>query len=444
VNPTLVLFDDGVAADWMPFALTRPIADLLFGAFSFAARSESITGLPCRRVIARSALAGFDEADCHPVVDAADATDSAAQLFLCSRVVLDWSAHFEPTAEPTLVRVGGQTAGWWAPAGTPPPPRAFFDQPAHASPPAQAEVDLPGRLVANIWELVSRNAEQLARDWVGTARRSGGQPASRFQTSGSRVEVSDAPLGPVVTGGPGRMSPAVPLPYEVIGGDPKLVRVNPRNIVIEPYVLFDVSAGPIWIQEGVTIRASTRLAGPAFIGHSTTLLGGSISGVSIGPQCKVRGEVEASVILGYANKAHDGFLGHAYLGRWVNLGALTTNSDLKNNYGSVRVRTPAGDVDTGEMKVGCFLGDHVKTAIGTMLSTGTVVGAGANIFGDRAPARFVPPFAWGSDGVYDVERFLGTAEIAMRRRGVTLTPGLREVLRRAWNAQHGKRTATLP
>jgi UDP-N-acetylglucosamine diphosphorylase/glucosamine-1-phosphate N-acetyltransferase len=229
------------------------------------------------------------------------------------------------------------------------------------------------------------------------------------------------------------------IPCEVIGGDPKLVRIEPRNAAIEPFVLFDVSAGPIWIEQGVTIRAFTRLAGPAWIGRSTTILGGNVSASSIGPHCKVRGEIEATVIHGYSNKAHDGFLGHAYVGRWVNLGALTTNSDLKNNYGTVRIWTPDGETDTGEKKIGCLLGDHVKTAIGTMFGTGTVVGAGANVFGAEPPPKYVPPFAWGNpDVAWDLDRVLQAAEIAMGRRDVPLTPGLRNVLQNAWRAARRK------
>ncbi|MEX2608430.1 MAG: hypothetical protein WEA24_00680, partial [Gemmatimonadota bacterium] len=173
------------------------------------------------------------------------------------------------------------------------------------------------------------------------------------------------------------------------------------------------------------------LAGPAYVGPGSTLLGGSFAAVSIGPACKVRGEVEESVILGHSNKAHDGFLGHAYLGRWVNLGALTTNSDLKNNYGTVRMWTPDGQADTGQMKLGCLLGDHVKTAIGTMLNTGTVAGVGANLFGGMPP-KYVPPFTWGAAadaGPYDIERFLPVAEKAMARRDIPLADGMRTILR---------------
>jgi hypothetical protein len=145
----------------------------------------------------------------------------------------------------------------------------------------------------------------------------------------------------------------------------------------------------------------------------------------------VRGEVADSVFVGYSNKAHDGHMGHALLGRWVNLGAGTINSDLKNTYSSVRLRLPDGEVDTGLMKCGSFLGDHVKTGIGTLLTTGAVIGAATNVFGGRMPPQYVPPFSWGEGdrlGEYRVDEFLATAEIAMRRRGVELTEGMRHVL----------------
>jgi hypothetical protein len=148
------------------------------------------------------------------------------------------------------------------------------------------------------------------------------------------------------------------------------------------------------------------------------------------------------VLVAYVNKAHEGYLGHALVGRWVNLGALTTNSDLKNNYSTVTVWTPDGDVDTEQIKIGCYLGDHVKTGIGTLLNTGTVVGAGSNIFGGAMPPVAVPPFSWGSGSdltEYRLDKFLETAERVMARRDVTLTAGMRQVLKAAWSATAGRR-----
>jgi len=208
-----------------------------------------------------------------------------------------------------------------------------------------------------------------------------------------------------------------------------------EGVAIEPGVVFDRAHGPIWLRRGVSVRAFSRIAGPTAVDGGSTLLGGPYDAVSIGPVCKIHGEVEESVILGYSNKAHDGFLGHAYLGRWVNLGALTTNSDLKNNYGSVRVDLGSGELDTGITKLGCFLGDHVKTGIGMMLNTGTVIGAGSMIYGSAMPPKRVPPFVWGTgdDWVsYRFDKFVETARTVMSRRRIELDPANEEVLRRAW------------
>jgi hypothetical protein len=150
---------------------------------------------------------------------------------------------------------------------------------------------------------------------------------------------------------------------------------------------------------------------------------------------RIRGEFAESVCLGWVNKMHDGHIGHAYLGAWVNLGAGTTNSDLKNNYSSVRLWTPAGEADSGEIKLGCFLGDHVKTGIGLLLNTGTLVGAGSNLYGAAMPPKYVPPFSWGTGSElteYRAEAFLEVAERAMGRRQVTLTPESRRQLAEAW------------
>jgi hypothetical protein len=126
----------------------------------------------------------------------------------------------------------------------------------------------------------------------------------------------------------------------------------------------------------------------------------------------------------------------------VNLGAGTINSDLKNTYSSVRIKLPSGEVDTGLLKLGCFLGDHVKTGIATPINTGTVVGAGSNVFGGRMPPVYVPPFSWGAGDdldEYAADRFLRTAEAVMGRRDVALTPGLRQVYERAFESSREQR-----
>lgn len=148
----------------------------------------------------------------------------------------------------------------------------------------------------------------------------------------------------------------------------------------------------------------------------------------------VRGEISETIVIGNANKAHDGFVGHSVLGRWVNLGAGTTTSNLKNTYGAVALATPDGLRSTGQIKLGSFFGDHVKTGIGLRLTTGTVIGAGSSLHGAAMPPKDVPPFSWGEGAAldcYDLDRFLKTAERAMGRRGVTLGERTRRQLAKA-------------
>jgi len=145
----------------------------------------------------------------------------------------------------------------------------------------------------------------------------------------------------------------------------------------------------------------------------------------------VHGEVSNVIFIGHANKGHDGFVGHSILGRWVNLGAGTITSNLKNTYGTVQLWTPDGIRETGLQFLGTLFGDHAKTGIGLRLTTGTVIGAGANVYGTVMPPKAVPPFGWGEAGslaAYRVEKFLEVAERMMARRHVTLTEGARQQL----------------
>jgi hypothetical protein len=166
--------------------------------------------------------------------------------------------------------------------------------------------------------------------------------------------------------------------------------------------------------------------------------GGKVAVCSVGEDCRVHGEVSNTVFLGHANKAHDGFVGHSYLGRWANLGAETVTSNLKNTYGPVALWTRDGNRDTGMQFLGTFFGDHAKTAVGTRLMTGSVVGAGANVFGPGLAPKVVPPFAWGNEGAaggYALDKFLEMAERAMARRKVALGEGARRMLAAAHAAR---------
>jgi UDP-N-acetylglucosamine diphosphorylase/glucosamine-1-phosphate N-acetyltransferase len=214
---------------------------------------------------------------------------------------------------------------------------------------------------------------------------------------------------------------------------------------VDGQVCLDAREGPILIGENVRILAHTRIEGPAAICNGAQIVGGRIrGGTTIGPHCRVGGEVEASIFQAYSNKYHDGFIGHAYVGEWVNLGALTTNSDLKNNYGPVRVVFPSGTVDTGMSKVGCVLGDHVKTGIGTLLNTGTVVGFATNIFGGGMPSdKHIPSFMWGGMHGFEefhLERAKQVAAAVMPRRDRQFTPAVAELFDYLFNRTQPHRT----
>ncbi|MHB8972435.1 MAG: putative sugar nucleotidyl transferase [Pirellulaceae bacterium] len=253
-----------------------------------------------------------------------------------------------------------------------------------------------------IWELVLENPEHLTRDFQ-TAGRNGieGTVEEPYAIRGSRSDVYIAP-----------------------------------GVTVHPMVVIDCEHGPVYIDEGAEIHPFTRIEGPCYIGRKSILLGAKCrEGNSIGPMCRVGGEVEESIIQGYSNKYHDGFLGHAYVGEWVNLGALTTNSDLKNDYSSVEVtldgHTP---IDTGSTKVGSLIGDHTKTSIGTLLNTGAFVGSMALIAATGKPLpKYIPSFAWFLEGVvtkgFGKKKLFQTAATAMGRRKLAWTPEL-EVM---WN-----------
>jgi UDP-N-acetylglucosamine diphosphorylase/glucosamine-1-phosphate N-acetyltransferase len=217
-----------------------------------------------------------------------------------------------------------------------------------------------------------------------------------------------------------------------------------RGSQIDGQVVLDARGGPIIIDEKVHIQPHTRIEGPCFVGSNSILVGGKIrGGTSIGPGCRVGGEVEQSIFLGYCNKYHEGFLGHSYVGEWVNLGALTTNSDLKNNYGAVKVEVNGKPVDSGQTKVGAFIGDHAKIGIGTLLNTGVCIGFSSNVFGGgMVRQKSVPSFFWGgADGgeTYRLEEAMKTAETVMKRRGQKLSAAQADLFKKLFELTDNER-----
>ena len=238
-------------------------------------------------------------------------------------------------------------------------------------------------------------------------------------------------------------------PQSLVNGDPGQVYIA-EGAEIHPFVILDTTRGPVIIEKGAILFPFARVEGPTSIGKETHIMSGAKirEGTSIGPVCRVGGEVEETIIHGYANKFHDGFLGHSYVGEWVNIGAMTTNSDIKNDYSPVFAYVKGELRDTGELKVGCFIGDHAKTSIGTLFNTGSVIGVMCNVVATGKPLpKFVPSFAWFinekvSKG-YGFRMLLETAKAATARRSRVLTEEEIKVLEEAYEITKDKRIALI-
>ena len=405
----LYLYDDAVARRFEPFALTRPVGELRAGTELIRRRWELLAGREAEAAIAAEHLADFEEMGAPPVVT--DATPNfvlrAGSIVANSRCVPDLGESVSRGADVwtcsgrvAAVRVGRDT------------PLAELGNGAVAleSLPTGGTraAEITGQWVERVWSLVTTLEDQLRRDIACT---------------GPSLEC-ELPAGAIVLPGEGAI-------------------YVERGAEVEPMVCFDPSAGPILIRSGARVRAFTRLVGPLALCGGASILGGRVDCCSIGEGSVVHGEISHSVVLGHSNKAHDGFVGHSYLGRWVNLGAGTITSNLKNTYGPVQLWTPEGLRDTGEIKLGSFIGDHVKTGIGTRLTTGSVVGAGSNIYGGAMPPKYVPPFSWGEGddlSMYRLDKFLSNTARVMSRRGVALSEREKSQLAAAHALSLGART----
>lgn len=423
MSTRLYLFDDARARRWEPFALTRPAAELVLGALRLWERAARAWGVQYGGHLAADRLAGFSEDESPGALVDSDPGRRVHRILVSSRAVVRSPPRQLP-AVPAELRIDGTTVGWSLPSGAPLPHRRDIADPA-AAPRTEAGLELDGFVLEHVWELVARTPGQLREDLeAGKPTPPAPQPSSG---SGER-RTGAGGSGPAISSS----GSSLPSGAHLLGDG--VLTLGP-GAAVDPGVLLDTGPGPIVLGEGVRVCGPARLEGPLYVGPGSTILGGRICASYVGRGCRIRGDIEKSVLLGYDNKAHGGFLGRSYLGRWVNLGAMTTNSDLRNDYRDVKVRTGDGAVPSGLTKLGCLVGDHVKTGIGTLLNTGAVIGAGCNLFGPAVPTSYLPPFRWGATPeapLFELHRFLDTAERVMSRRGVRLTPEMRAVLERAW------------
>jgi len=264
-----------------------------------------------------------------------------------------------------------------------------------------AEEQVKARVVKWPWDVVEFNAEEIRRE---------------VEARSQKLEAGRQRAGRIERGA-------------VVVGDRRKLHLETGSRVW-PGTVISTETGPVFIDRDAAVRPGSFVEGPCYVGPGTVIDGAKVRpGCSFGPQCRIGGEVEASVFQGHANKHHEGFIGHAFVGEWANLGAMTTNSDLKNAYQPVQVSWQGKTIDSGLLKVGCFIGDHVKTAIGTLLNTGTRVGTFANWFEPGLSPKEISAFAWGKQAHWPLGHVLSNARKVMSRRGSTLSPAYEQALR---------------
>jgi UDP-N-acetylglucosamine diphosphorylase/glucosamine-1-phosphate N-acetyltransferase len=399
---SLYLYDDARARGFEPFASSRPISELVSGISTIRDRWQvALQGVKETHYLAGQRHADFDDGGGQQSV-AATGTIPAGAIVVNARAVPAFPADVVKlgryNAGCSVWRCGKRLAGIRLREAT---PAAALEDGVLTLEDLAAGTggigDMNGWWLDEVWDLVRILPEQLADDLA---------------------QMEKSPSAPTTK----------PPTHATVIGDKRVMLAE--DVVIEPHVIFDTTGGAIYVGRGSHIRAFTRITGPCYLGREVTVMGGDITGSSIGDVSKVRGEISATTIVGHSNKGHEGFVGHSYIGRWVNLGAGTVTSNLKNTYGTVALWTPQGQRDTGLQFLGTLFGDHVKTGIGTRLTTGTVLGAGANVYGDMPP-KVVAPFSWGNAPpytVYHADKFVETAQRMMSRRHVELTERARRHL----------------
>ena len=403
----LLLYEDPRWERLSPVADLLPVPGLRFGASTLGERWVAALGLPLFAIEARAdVLAAWREplalAVGRPAADDEVLAVNAAALpggWLAALAGSGTAALFVAGGEPVAARLRFGDLAPCLGAG------ADFEQRLADLGLARTEVEAGS--LRWPWDLVTHNAAALEADLAGR---------------------------------PGRIAGAVDANVALLERARITVEAGAR---VDPFAVLDAREGPVLIGRDAVVLAHSVIVGPCAIGAGSQVLGGVVRHSSVGPQCRLAGEVEDSVWQGWANKRHHGFVGHSVVGEWVNFGALTTTSDLKNNYGPVRVWAAGRERESGSKKAGSIVGAHVKTGIGTLLPTGCSIGVGANLFGGGrfAPKR-LPAFSWW-DGErtleHRLEAFLETATVAMSRRGITLQVADAALLRGLFAASAGER-----
>jgi len=401
----LVIFEDSQFDHFLPTAWLRGVFELKSGATTVTQKIEQATGASASAFLVRDYLSAVvSQRYASAAINNLSGCKGQEVLFVNARVCgRGWKAPQDKVA----VWKGDMLAAW----RTTDDVSAIRDYAGLAAAAAKAnKTEFAGKWFDYVWDLMLANPEQLTAD---------------FEAAGK-------------SGIEGELHPSA-----CIFGDKNKVYIAP-GVKIHPFVCIDTHGGPVTLDAGVEVHPFTRIEGPCYVGPKSILLGAKVrEGCSIGPMCRIGGEVEESIVHGYSNKYHDGFLGHAYVGEWVNLGALTTNSDLKNDYSTVSVMMGRKTIDTGSTKVGSTIGDHVKSSIGTLLNTGAVVGTACILVANGAPLpKYIPPFAWFLNNInkgFGLNPLIDTARIAMSRRKVQMTEADEKLLRHIFELTNDER-----
>jgi UDP-N-acetylglucosamine diphosphorylase/glucosamine-1-phosphate N-acetyltransferase len=418
----IVLFEDEAVSRLEPLTAMRPIFELVAGAFSLRSRVHLVTGRAPGAALVRPELTALLPA--LGLQDFRKVPGDGPWTFVNGAALLD------PAGWQEIARLG-MGEGWISPAGR---LVAFHcdDVRAVVSLSRGKGSDRDGglrfhdsdrvRLIGHLWDLIDAHEKLLGGDLATLLGLPG---ETNFAT---RVGLS------------GSLLAHAPAAGHCVAGEAVFVEEGAQ---LEPPVACDARGGPILVCRGARVKPFSLLEGPLIIGADTIVLGGRVAGSYLGPGCRIGGEVSDSVFLGSTNKAHAGFIGHSYIGEWVNLGALTTTSNLKNTYGEIRCREGEKPEPTGRHKLGSFLGDHVRTGIGTLLECGSVIGLGTQLAAAERPApKWMPAFVWDAGHgaqEYELQRFLAVAQRVFERRGRMLDDTQRGLIERAHAASTPQR-----
>ncbi len=398
MNSMLCIYEDAKYSNLYPLSLTRPVFELRCGIFSLG--EKLVRHFPGVKVtyLVRDAIRELVKEQHSDF--SGNKIPEENTYFVNARLILHESLP-KDLSRSTAFRVNNEIVGAFVARADLAKIRfsgeGLIDESAFEK---FDTVEISGHTIHYPWDLVHHNGEEISSDFKFMGR--GGHILGKVYPNVTFLEQANIYLAP--------------------------------GAKIYPGVVIDGESGPVYIAEGATVMANAVIQGPVYIGKNSRIkIGAKIyEGTSIGEVCKVGGEVEESIVHGFSNKQHEGFLGHAYLGEWVNLGADTNNSDLKNNYGHVKVMINGSMVDSGSMFVGLFMGDHSKSGINTMFNTGTSVGVMCNVFGAGYPPKFIPSFTWGGidrQERYDFNKAVETARRVMERRQKTLSTAQEQLLR---------------